>query len=72
MEFTLTKRVIMTVQELIEFYGNPYRFEKATGITHVNLRNWLKMGYIPYASQVKIVKATKGQFKIRLEDLGNT
>jgi len=62
----------MTVQELLNHYGNPYRFEKATGISHVNLRNWVKLGHIPYASQKKVEKATQGLFVIRLEDLGNT
>lgn len=61
----------MTIEELLKYYGNTYQFELATGLSHTNIDNWRRRGYIPLMSQRKIERITEGFFKVRLEDLGD-
>ena len=61
----------MTLDELLKHYGTSYQFELATGLSHTNIENWRKRGYIPLMSQRKIERVTEGLFKVRLEDLGD-
>ncbi len=60
----------MTVAELISYYGSGHKFELATKLSHTNLINWRRRGYIPLCSQRKIERITNGLFKVRFEDLG--
>lgn len=60
----------MTLTEVLEYYGNGYRFEKETRYAHTNIVHWRKKGYIPLKAQKKIAELTGGVLAIRLEDLG--
>ena len=62
----------MTLEDIIEYFGSGYRFERATGLSHTNLIHWRKRGYIPLVSQRKIEERTEGALKVRLEDLGRS
>lgn len=54
----------MTIDEVIMFYGNPYRFEAATGIKQQNVRYWKKKGYIPITMQRRIQQKSRGKLKM--------
>lgn len=51
----------MTPNEVKEFYGNGYRFNKKTGMSPASLLNWLRWGYVPLISQAKLQKLTEGK-----------
>lgn len=59
----------MTIEELYNLYGTKYKFRKETGLSITTFDNWLKLGYIPIASQMKLEKLTKGLLKARFEDV---
>jgi hypothetical protein len=61
----------MTLEDLMRHFGNSYRFEVQTGMNHANYLNWLKKGYIPIVSQIRIEKITNGQLKASLSELGD-
>ena len=58
----------MTIDEIVEYFGNFYRMCKRTGLTYGCLYRWKKLGYIPYSSQKKIEIASGGVLKVRMED----
>ncbi len=53
----------MTPQEVKDFYKSGYLFSKRTGFSHVSLINWLRKGYVPEGSQLKLERITKGNLK---------
>lgn len=57
----------MTVSELKKYYRTGYNFQKCTGITACSFSNWLKWGYIPVASQIKLERMTNGDLKADVE-----
>lgn len=59
----------MTLNDLIQYFGNSYQFNKKTGMAHCNYIRWKKIGYIPIQTQSKIEEMTNGALKARLEDL---
>lgn len=62
----------MTIEEVLKYYGSAYRFGKVTGMSHANVSNWKKNGFIPIETQIKIEALTNGALKARLEDLKRT
>jgi len=57
----------MTPQDLKKYYKTGYNFQKKTGMSQASYCNWMKQGYIPIVSQVKIQQLTKGILKASLE-----
>lgn len=53
----------MTPQDLIEYYGNAYRFSKLVPLSAQTFHNWVKKGKIPVRSQLMIETLTKGKLK---------
>jgi hypothetical protein len=53
----------MTPYEVKEYYKSQYMFKKITGMSSGTLGNWLKWGYVPLLSQLKIEKLTNGALK---------
>lgn len=53
----------MKPEEVLEFYGTKYKFNKETGYAAGSLFNWLRKGFIPEAQQYKIERLTKGALK---------
>lgn len=49
--------------DVLNFYGNLYKFNKITKMSMGSLRNWIKWGYVPEGSQYKIERLTKGLLK---------
>jgi hypothetical protein len=56
----------MTLQEVLNHYGTGYKFAKATKISTNSFYDWVKRGYIPIGSQMKIERLTKGLLKANL------
>ena len=55
----------MTPADVKEYYRTGYNFRKHTGMSCSSLGNWLKWGFIPYDSQKKIEKESKGKLKAK-------
>jgi len=53
----------MTVDEVVKYFETGYRFNQQTGMAHANFTNWVKKGFIPEYSQMKIEHLTNGALK---------
>jgi len=53
----------MTTEEVKAFYGTGYKFQKSTGMSANSFENWMKRGFVPTFSQLKIERATNGKLK---------
>lgn len=51
----------MTPQDIKGYFRTGYKFSKITKMSANTMSNWVKLGYVPYASQKKIEKLTNGQ-----------
>jgi len=51
----------MTVDEVCQYFGNGTKAAKAIGCERAAFSYWVKKGYIPYSSQLKFEKVTKGK-----------
>ncbi|HWW39657.1 hypothetical protein [Pedobacter sp.] len=49
----------MRPKEVYRYYKSSYAFNKETGMSRATLGNWLKWGYVPLKSQVKLQRLTK-------------
>jgi len=56
----------MTIDDVTKMFKNGNRFEIETGMSHVSYHNWLRYGYIPILSQLKLEKVTNGALKADL------
>ena len=59
----------MTIEELRKYFGSSYKMHKDTGISHTQWIRWMRKGYIPIRSQIRIEEKTEGQLRARIEDL---
>ena len=46
--------------QVLKYYKSFYFFNKQTGMSGSSLFNWVKWGYVPYESQIRIQKFTDG------------
>lgn len=53
----------MTPQEVLDYYKSYHYFHKHTGMSASSLLNWVRWGYVPLLSQIKIEKISKGALK---------
>ena len=53
----------MTVEDIIKYYKNGYRFEEETGMSRMTYHNWKNKGYIPIFTQKRIELLTGGKLK---------
>ena len=60
----------MSPEDVRKYYKTYYNFSQETGMSHGSLMNWVKNGYVPIASQVKLFKLTKGKLKLDFIDEG--
>ena len=49
----------MTPKDVKKYYKTLYRFNKATGMSCSTLHNWIKWGFVPLPSQIKIEELTE-------------
>lgn len=59
----------MTLDEVKNYFGTSYQFNKKTGMRHTNYINWEKWGFIPIKTQIKLEEITNGELKANLQDL---
>lgn len=53
----------MTLEEVIEYYGNQSKVARALHISRAALTEWKKRGYVPLVQQYRLEKITKGKLK---------
>ena len=53
----------MTLDEIKQYFGTGYQFEKRTGWAHTNYTYWKRKGYIPMLTQSKLERLTNGDLK---------
>jgi len=53
----------MKPKEVKKYYKTLYNFREQTGMSASSLANWLKWGFVPEGSQLKIERLTKGKLK---------
>lgn len=59
----------MTINDLKEYYGSGYRFNKDTHMSASSFMNWNNRGYIPWGSQLIIERLTEGKLKADKQDM---
>lgn len=59
----------MTIDDLKLMYANGYIFQRETGMKHQNYHNWVKAGFIPIMSQMRLEIITSGALKANLDDV---
>lgn len=59
----------MTPGEIKEYFSNGYKFSRETGMAIQSFHNWLKWGYVPLNSQLKIQTITDGKLKADFKDI---
>jgi hypothetical protein len=57
----------MLLQELYAHYGNWARLSRELGFGSNTYQGWIKKGYIPYTTQLRIEKKTLGEFLANIE-----
>jgi hypothetical protein len=58
----------MTIKELRDYYATGYSFNLETGMAANSYENWIKWGFIPVHSQMRLQKYTSGALVARIED----
>jgi hypothetical protein len=58
----------MKLDEAVNYFGNMYRLSKECGFSLATPYSWRLRGHIPFESQYKIEKVSKGALKAKLED----
>lgn len=53
----------MKPKEVKKYFKTQYNFRKETGMSAASLGNWLKWGFIPEPSQLKLERITNGELK---------
>lgn len=51
----------MTIDEVVQWFGNLHQACVALGIASQNMTKWKQQGYIPWKQQFKIAMITKGK-----------
>jgi hypothetical protein len=55
----------MLLDELYEYFGTWTKLVRSLDFSHTSYLVWRKKGYIPYTSQLRIEKITRGKFKAK-------
>lgn len=58
-----SKEIVMILQELYDFYGTYAEISRELRFGHCTYQSWRAKGYIPYSTQCRIEKDSKGRFK---------
>lgn len=53
----------MTIDEIHVYFGNWTKAMRGLDLSVNAYQNWLKNGYVPLSTQIKIQKKTKGKLK---------
>ena len=58
----------MTPKQVLDYYKSYHYFKLRTGMSASSLWNWIKWGYVPILSQMKLEKLTGGKLKASIGD----
>lgn len=58
----------MTLDEILDYYGNSYQFWKKSRMSITNIHNWRRQKCIPMVSQGRLELLTNGGLKARTVD----
>lgn len=58
----------MKPKEVKKYFKSLYRFNKETGMSASTLGNWIRWGFVPVTSQLKIERITNGALKADWDD----
>ena len=61
----------MNPKQVKKYFKTQYNFHKVTGMSAATLGNWIKWGFVPEASQLKIERITNGALKADWDDNKN-
>lgn len=53
----------MTIEEVKDYFLTGYAFRKATGMSADTFHSWMKKGFVPLKSQLKMERMTNGALK---------
>lgn len=56
----------MTIDEVEKYYGSAWKMERKHKMSHKNITNWKRIGYVPILTQIKIERLTGGVLKADL------
>lgn len=56
----------MTPEDVKKMFKNGYIFHKKTGMSHASFGNWMRQGYVPEYSQLKLEKITRGALRAQI------
>ena len=62
------KEVIMTIDEVKQYFGSDYKVCQALGIERQNFTVWRKKGVIPPIHQLKLQELSNGELTARIND----
>ncbi len=57
----------MTTDEVKDYYMNSYQFRKMTSMSPQSFMNWMKWGFVPIISQMKLQILSGGKLQASLE-----
>lgn len=60
----------MTIDDVYKYYGTGYQMQKRHGLAQNNFKYWLKIGYIPLSTQLKIEQLTGGELEANFDHAG--
>lgn len=58
----------MTLEEVVNYFGNLNQACKALGIASQNMTKWKQQGYIPHRQQFRLAHITEGELMPDDED----
>ncbi len=58
----------MTIDEVEKYYESAWKMQYKHGLSHNNMANWKRLGYVPILTQLKIEGLTDGVLKASLDD----
>ena len=61
------KNILLTVQDLVEFFGSQTALGRALGIKQPSVHEWVSTNHLPIRRAIQIERITDG--KIRLEEI---
>lgn len=59
----------MTIEEVMDYFEGGRSFHYLTGLSEISYRNWVKAGYVPIVSQMKLERITDGALKCDVNDI---
>lgn len=59
----------MTLDDVKQYFGTSYQFNKKTKMNHSNYLNWKNQGFIPIKTQLKLERISEGFLRANLDHI---